>query len=315
MAPTIWLKSLIIAVVLMITAGGITRLTNSGLSITEWKPFNILPPITDKDWTAEFNLYKKTPEYKYINKNMSLNRFKNIFMYEYIHRLLGKCFVLLILFSLFIFQKAKIKLIKKNLVIIFVLSLMQGIIGWWMVQSGLKKSPFVGHLHLGLHLIMAFLILSILLISLWKQEGRPFKKLSLRDIILLILTSCTIFYGSSVAGLKAGLIYNTFPLMEGSWIPNEWCQQEPLWKNFIVNPATIQWTHRFLAALILFYAIISWLKYGSTYKKLVFVIVAQIALGATTLLLKVPLTFALIHQLWAIVVWYTALKTARIQDL
>ncbi|MCE2716693.1 MAG: COX15/CtaA family protein [Pseudomonadota bacterium] len=315
MMPSTWLKSLVIAVILMITVGGVTRLTNSGLSITEWKPFHLLPPITEKNWIEQFNLYKKTPEYTYINKHMTLDGFKKIYLCEYAHRLLGKCFVFLLLLFLFTIQNTKNKSMKRNILITFFLGIMQGIIGWWMVKSGLKENPFVGHLHLSLHLIMAFFIFSILLILLWKEEGRSFKKISPRNILLLTLIGCTIFYGSSLAGLKAGLIYNTFPLMEGLWIPSEWSHQKPLWKNFITNASMVQWTHRFLALLTLSYTILLWLKNYLAYKKLMIVITTQIAFGIITLLLKVPLGFALAHQLCAILVWHTALKTALIEDL
>lgn len=249
MTSTSWLKCLIAAVILMIAVGGITRLTNSGLSMAEWKPLNICPPLTSTDWHEEFNLYKKTPEYRYLNKGMSLDEFKSIYWWEYVHRLLGRGFVLLVVFALLFSQKGDIIRVRKNLLIIFCLGYLQGIVGWWMVQSGLKKNPSVGHFHLSVHFSMAILILTMLLILLWKQEKKSFKEISLKDFCLLALIACTIIYGTGVAGLKAGLVYNTFPLMEEHWIPKEWCYQKPLWINFLMNPATVQWTHRLLASL------------------------------------------------------------------
>lgn len=307
---TAWLKALIVAVILMTIVGGATRLTHSGLSMTEWKPLSILPPITQQAWEKEFDLYQQTPEYKHVNKGMSLNEFKGIYWWEYGHRLLGRFTGLLIFLPLIFLFKSIPIWIKKRLIITFALGGTQGIIGWWMVKSGLKTDPTVNHIRLCAHLVMAFSILSILLLSLWKLERKTFRKTYSRDITLLILIAVTIIYGAFVAGLKAGFIYNTFPLMENQWIPNEWNFYHPIWKNFTHNPATVQCLHRLLAFTTISYVAILWIKYGSTYKNLTLVVAIQMVLGITTLLFQVPLIIALLHQAWAIVVWTVTLKAA-----
>lgn len=308
----IWIQLQIAAVLLMIIIGGATRITHSGLSMAEWKPLNILPPITTQAWEKEFNIYKKTPEYLHVNKGMGLNEFKNIYWWEYGHRSLGKLFIILIFTPLLFSYKSFPTWLKKYSISIFMLGITQGIIGWLMVKSGLKKNPSVCHFHLCLHLLMALIILSILSISLWKLEKKTFKKILLRDFIFLGLITTTIIYGASVAGLKAGLIYNSFPFMGNQLIPNEWLHQSPLWTNFANNPVTIQWTHRFLALITLSYAVFLRIKFGYLYKNLIFIIGLQVLLGITTLLLHVPLICALAHQFLAIIVWIVSLKAACI---
>ncbi len=160
---------------------------------------------------------------------------------------------------------------------------------------------------------MAFIILSVLARALWRLEGKLFKKIYLRDAVLLALIGLTIIYGAYVAGLKAGLIYNTFPLMEGQWLPNEWNFYHPVWTNFINNPATVQWLHRLLALATVTYSTILWIKHGATYRLITIKIVIQVGLGISTLLLQVPLAVALLHQAWAMVVWMIALKTAWVK--
>ena len=304
----IWLKTLIAAVVMMITIGGATRLTHSGLSMAEWKPLSVLPPLSQQTWEKEFDLYKKTPEYKQVNKGMPLDKFKEIYWWEYGHRLLGRFVGLLVILPLFFLFKNIPTWLKKRLILIFTLGGLQGIIGWWMVKSGLKATPAVSHIRLCAHFIMAFFILSALLMSLWKMEGKIFKKIHPRNITLLVLIALTIVYGTFVAGLKAGLIYNTFPLMDGQWIPAEWNFYNPFWKNFINNQATVQWLHRLLALTTLSYVTFLWIKYGSLYRNLVIIIAIQLALGIMTLLFYIPIAISLCHQGWAIVVWVKSLK-------
>ncbi len=300
---------------LMIIVGGATRLTHSGLSMAEWKPLTLLPPITQQMWEKEFNTYQQTPEYKYVNKDISLNEFKSIYWWEYGHRLLGKLTGLLILLPLIFLFKDIPAWLRKRLVTIFALGGTQGIIGWWMVKSGLKADPTVSHFRLCVHLVMAFIILSMLLRSLWKLEGKSFKRIQIKDIVLLMLIGLTIIYGAYVAGLKAGLIYNTFPLMEGQLIPAEWNFHHPLWTNFINNPATVQWIHRLLAFTAVSYSLILWIKYGSTYKISTLFLIIQAVLGISTLLLHVPLMIALLHQAWAMIVWLVSLRTIWIKEI
>lgn len=306
---SIWLKSLILAVILMVIIGGATRLTHSGLSMVEWKPLHVLPPLSEVGWDAEFSLYQQTSEYQRVNKGMSLSEFKSIYWWEYGHRLLGRLVGFLVLLPLFFLFKKIPTWLKGRLVFVLALGGMQGVIGWWMVKSGLKADPAVSHIRLCIHLIMAFIILSVLVRALWQLEGKEFKKIDFKNAALLGLISLTIIYGAYVAGLKAGLMYNTFPLMEGQWIPSEWSFYQPRWKNFINNPAMVQWMHRVLAFTTLVYASILWVKHGSHYRLLTVKLIVQVALGIITLLFMVPLHAALAHQAWAMVVWLVALKT------
>ena len=309
-----WLKSLLVAVMLMVVVGGATRLTHSGLSMTQWKPLHILPPFTENDWEIEFNLYKQSPEYVHVNKGMALQEFKTIYWWEYGHRLLGRIVGILVLLPLFFLFKHLPGWLRGRIGIVFALGGLQGIIGWWMVKSGLKADPAVSHIRLCIHLVMAFIILSILAISLWRFQSKEFNKLNPKNLVLLVLISLTIIYGAYVAGLKAGLMYNTFPLMEGQWIPSEWNFYHPLWKNFMNNPAMVQWLHRVIALITLSYSLFLWVKYGNVYRLLGIKLVIQVLLGISTLLLMVPLSVALIHQAWAMVVWLVALRTTLVRQ-
>lgn len=300
---------------LMVIVGGATRLTHSGLSMVEWKPLHVLPPISEAGWNEEFSLYQQTPEYKHVNKGMDLQAFKSIYWWEYGHRLLGRIVGFLVLLPLLFLFKHIPTWLRGRLAIVFALGGIQGVIGWWMVKSGLKADPSVSHIRLCVHLIMAFIILSVLARALWQYEGKIFKKICPKDIILLMLISLTIIYGAYVAGLKAGLMYNTFPLMEGQWIPSEWNFYQPVWKNFINNPATVQWTHRVLALTTLVYSSILWMKRSSTYRLITIKLSIQVLLGVLTLMLQVPLIIALLHQGWAMVVWLIALKTVCLNSI
>ncbi len=299
---------------LMVVVGGATRLTHSGLSMTQWKPLHILPPFTENDWEIEFNLYKQSPEYVHVNKGMALQEFKTIYWWEYGHRLLGRIVGILVLLPLFFLFKHLPGWLRGRIGIVFALGGLQGIIGWWMVKSGLKAGPAVSHIRLCIHLVMAFIILSILAISLWRFQSKEFNKLNPKNLVLLVLISLTIIYGAYVAGLKAGLMYNTFPLMEGQWIPSEWNFYHPLWKNFMNNPAMVQWLHRVIALITLSYSLFLWVKYGNVYRLLGIKLVIQVLLGISTLLLMVPLSVALIHQAWAMVVWLVALRTTLVRQ-
>ncbi len=310
---SIWLKSLILAVMLMVVVGGATRLTHSGLSMVQWKPLNFLPPITEKNWNDEFTLYKQTPEYQQVNKGMELAEFKQIYWWEYGHRLLGRLAGVLAFFPLLFLFKNIPTWLRWRITGIFALGGIQGVIGWWMVKSGLKADPAVSHIRLCVHLIMAFLLITLLSESLWRLQGKYFDKLSIKDIALLSIIGLTIVYGAFVAGLKAGLVYNTFPLMEDQFIPTEWDFYSPIWLNFISNAATVQWLHRILALSTLSYVAILWRLYGVKYRLLTIKVFIQVILGIATLLLQVQLMIALLHQAWAMVVWLVAIKTVWIR--
>lgn len=309
----LWIKSLIVSVMLMVVVGGATRLTHSGLSMATWKPLHVLPPLNNAEWEDEFKTYQQTPEYQKINNHMTVKEFKAIFWWEYGHRLLARIVGLLAFLPLILFFRAMPNWLKMRMFTIFAVGGLQGVIGWWMVKSGLSQNPAVSHLRLATHLSMAFVILTLLINTLWKIQGKKFKPIEGKDKFLLALIMLTIIYGALVAGLKAGLIYNTFPLMEVQLIPSEWNFYKPLLINFTNNAATVQFIHRVLALGTLAYAIFLWLKYGKSYALISIKITIQVALGIITLLLLVPTSFALLHQFWAMVVWMVALKTVCIK--
>ena len=308
---SIWLKSLILAVMLMVAMGGSTRLTHSGLSMVEWKPLHILPPLTLKTWSEEFFIYQQTPEYQKINKGMTLNEFKQIYWWEYTHRLLGRLVGVLVLLPFLLLFKSMPIWLRWRVGAVFVMGGIQGAIGWWMVKSGLKADPSVSHIRLCIHLIMTIVILSTIALSLWRFQGFSLSRPKLKDTVLLSLIGLTIVYGAFVAGLKAGLIYNTFPLMGEDWLPAEWNFYTPLWINFINNSVLVQFMHRLLAIAALVYSFALWRAYGNQYRLLFIKLSIQVCLGIATLLMQVPLMIALIHQLWAMVVWLVALRTVR----
>ncbi len=306
---SMWLRSLILAVMLMVMVGGATRLTHSGLSMVQWKPLSVLPPLTNEAWGEEFSLYQQTPEYQKINKGMELKEFKQIYWWEYSHRLLGRFVGILAFFPFLLLFKSIPTWLRWRIAVVFALGGVQGAIGWWMVKSGLKADPAVSHIRLCTHLVMTLLILSVLAVSLWRFQGRRFGKLLIKDALLLAIIGLTIVYGAFVAGLKAGLIYNTFPLMGGDLMPGEWNFYTPIWLNFINNGALVQFIHRFLAVLAVSYVAFLWGVYGNKYRMIAIKLSIQVLLGIATLVLNVPLVLALVHQLWAMVVWLVSLKT------
>ena len=254
---SIWLFALCLMIVAMIFIGGVTRLTGSGLSMVEWRPFlGFLPPLTETEWTRVFELYKLSPEFKQINSWMEISDFKFIFFWEYFHRVWGRLIGLFILipFLYFIFTKKLKNEILFRSSIILCLVCIQGLIGWWMVKSGLNEIATVSQYRLSVHLSMAFIILGI---SFWTAldlfEGAP-KNFKSYDIIPLLFISLTIFAGTFVSGMDAGLVYNTFPYMGDGIIPIEYGNL-----GFIdpfENPVTAQFHHRLLASITLIIIII-----------------------------------------------------------
>ncbi len=317
-----WLFSTCFLIWLMIMVGGATRLTHSGLSIVEWKPLTgVLPPLNQAQWLEEFEKYKQFPEYKLINQGMGLSSFQSIYWMEYAHRLLGRMLGLWFMMPLVFFwmrKRLSPNLKQRSLFALF-LGLAQGVMGWYMVKSGLVKDPSVSHYRLTAHLALAMAVYGLLLWTGLGMRGVPFRdfvKVEPPVIGRLSLASCiavalTILYGGLVAGLKAGLIYNTFPLMEGQFIPDEWAFYRPLWWNFSENAALVQWMHRWLAlgtvALIL---VTAW-KAGrhspnrhTRVTALFFAIaaLAQAILGVLTLLFHVPVILGTLHQGTAVIV-------------
>ncbi len=311
---SIWLFALCLMIVAMIFIGGVTRLTGSGLSMVEWRPFlGFLPPLTETEWTRVFELYKLSPEFKQINSWMEISDFKFIFFWEYFHRVWGRLIGLFILiqFLYFIFtKKLKNKILFRSSIILFLVCV-QGLIGWWMVKSGLNEIATVSQYRLSVHLSMAFIILGI---SFWTAldlfEGAP-KNLKSYDIIPLLFISLTIIAGTFVSGMDAGLVYNTFPYMGESIIPIEYGNL-----GFIdpfENPVTAQFHHRLLASITLIIIIIYSIFYiirnpiNLRILLLLFAIVCQFIIGIFTLLYSVPITLGAMHQFGGVLLFLSAL--------
>ena len=319
-----WLIICCIFVFTMVFIGGLTRLTDSGLSIVNWNIFSgIFPPLLNSEWIELFEKYKQFPEYKLINKNISLDDFKFIFWMEYIHRIWGRLIFLIFLIPLIIFLKKKYipKKLKKHFLIILLLILLQGLFGWHMVKSGLIDIPDVNHYRLSIHLTMAFIIYGYLLfltfsIYYLKKNKKKIitknKSFHLINLFLICLILITIFSGGMVAGLDAGLVYNTFPLMGDVFMPLDIWELNPKFINFFENPITVQFEHRILGIitftlilLIWFYAKIKNLPLSVIRKVniLLLVVLIQVSLGIATLMSYVETSIALIHQSGALVLY------------
>jgi cytochrome c oxidase assembly protein subunit 15 len=303
----------------MVMVGGITRLTESGLSIVEWQPIaGALPPMSQADWEALFARYRETPQYAQLFSAIGLEGFKNIFWWEYSHRLLGRVIGLAFLFPFlyFHFTRRLSRALTWKLAVIFVLGGLQGALGWYMVQSGLVDDPRVSQFRLVAHLGLALLIFSA---ELWLALGllRPAKgrpavfPLTVAGLVFLMALA-----GGFVAGLRAGHAYNTFPLMNGHLVPPEAFLLEPWWRNFFWNIATVQLVHRTIFWLLLIAIPMVWWQARRTPAKiaahhLLGMFLIQATLGISTLLLAVPIPLAAAHQAGAVLLLATALWTAQ----
>ena len=303
----------------MVVVGGITRLTESGLSIVEWQPIiGALPPLSQTDWEALFARYRETPQYRKVFSEIGLEGFKSIFWWEYAHRLLGRVIglVFLLPFIYFLFKKSLSRPMAWKLGGLFVLGGLQGAMGWYMVKSGLVDDPRVSHFRLVAHLGLALLIFSA---ELWLALGLlnyEKKRLSTFPLVVLGLVFLMALSGGFVAGLRAGHAYNTFPLMNGHLVPPEAFMLEPWWRNFFWNVATVQVVHRTIFWLLLILIPLLWWQARRTQAKiaahhLLAMFVIQAALGICTLLLAVPVPLAALHQAGAVLLLATALWTAH----
>ena len=309
----IWLLSTIIMVILMILIGGITRLTDSGLSMVEWRPlWGFLPPISQFEWNRVFELYMKSPEYIFKNKGMSLEEFKEIFFWEYFHRLWGRLIGIIFIIPLlfFIIIKKIPKSILSKLFLILFLGGLQGFIGWWMVKSGLVNDPTVSQYRLTIHLSNALLILSLLIwVYLDVKEGVSQIKPDFSFFMFSILF-ITIIAGAFVAGMDAGLMYNEYPFMGDSLIPENYGEYELL--DPFENPASAQFHHRHLALFTTLCTLFYCYKYyfeseDKKVKKLSLlisiVVCSQFTLGIITLINMVPVYLGAIHQTGAVILF------------
>ncbi|MCX6294877.1 MAG: COX15/CtaA family protein [Bacteroidetes bacterium] len=323
----IWLFAGCFLVYAMVVIGGITRLTHSGLSMVEWNPIiGSLPPISDADWQAPFEKYKQTPEYQIVNNQFTLDEFKSIYWWEYSHRLLGRTIGLVFLIPFFYFLKMKKfdRPLLKKMFILLILGALQGFLGWFMVKSGLQKSPHVSHYRLATHLISAFTIfgftfwyaLDLLYPKMLQEESAILKNIKKWARIMFGVIILQIIYGAFVAGLRAGLIYNTYPTMLGSLMPESVTSFEPFWKNFLENPSGIQFLHRNIALVVTILVLFVWeksrkLNLNSLQRKssnfMLIVLGIQFTLGVITLLYAVPVALGVLHQTGAFFLFASAL--------
>lgn len=323
----LWLFCLCGFVALVVLVGGMTRLTDSGLSITEWKPVTgMLPPLSLETWQQEFEKYQQIPEYRLINSDMDLTAFKTIFWWEWAHRFLARMAGLVFLIPFIYFWRTK-KISCAELpkfMLLFVLGGAQGALGWYMVKSGLSVRVDVSQYRLAAHLGLAFLVYGY---SFWMGlgfwRGKTGGYASSRGLHAGIVALCGLIFlqimlGALVAGLDAGLTYNDWPLMDGRWIPSGLTQRDPLYLNVFENIIMVQFNHRWLAAGILVLAVTLW---GASRRgdplwrplsMMLGVVLGQFTLGVWTLLAVAPVALAAAHQMGALISFSTALWLAHL---
>ncbi|MDA9619789.1 COX15/CtaA family protein [Alphaproteobacteria bacterium] len=311
-----WLFVVCAFVFSMIMVGGVTRLTESGLSMVNWQPISgIIPPLTEVEWNAEFEAYKQYPEYQKVNMGMDLDEFKSIFFWEYAHRLLGRLIGVVFAVPFFIFLlKSKIKSsLKPHLWGMMFLGGCQGLLGWWMVKSGLVDRPDVSHYRLTAHLGLAFVIYVYMFwVALRLIAPQSENKLIRRQglcLLYVILLFIQVLLGGLVAGLNAGLISDTWPLMMGQIIPDGLFYYDPWYMNLFNNPLTLHFQHRTFAYAVGIIGIALWWNYRSDRDKKIVIAVnmvlvtifLQIILGVLTIINMVPIPLAAAHQAGAVV--------------
>ena len=310
----LWLITLFSLIVLMVAVGGLTRLTDSGLSITAWELFTgILPPINIIEWNFYFSEYKKIPEYQNINYGMSLEEFKVIFYWEYAHRLLARFVGLFTLVPLLFFSLyfKTTSYYSNKYYWLFFLVCLQGFIGWYMVSSGLIENNDVSHFRLSIHLSLALFILCLIfwyILDIYKIERFDKKISNLLLLFILKLIVVQIILGAFLSGLDGGLIYNSWPDMNGSFLPNDVGYNDLINTQLLNNPSIIQFLHRVTAYFLLFFIIILnflIIKHNHGTKNIILfdlAILIQIFLGIVTLLSGVEIKYASLHQLGSIFV-------------
>ena len=319
----IWLLICCGLVFAMVVLGGVTRLTGSGLSMADWRPLmGWLPPFSDIQWQRVFDLYQQTPEFLKVNSHMDVSAFKGIFWLEFLHRLLGRMIGIVFLLPLIFFLvKGYIKAAEwPKYSLMFVLGGLQGVLGWYMVKSGLVDNPHVSQYRLSAHLSAAFLIYAymfwVAMSLLFPASGEQRHPWYRKSLAVTVLTSVTIISGGFVAGLKAGKIYNTFPLMGDDWIPPGTMALEPFWRNFFENMTTVQLDHRVLAISTFLVIIGFWVKARKAdlparsrpaVNALLHTAIFQVALGISTLLMSVPIFLGALHQAVAMLLFTVSL--------
>jgi len=328
-AIRVWLVLVAALIALMVLVGGATRLTESGLSIVEWKPVTgALPPLGEAQWEQAFSAYKAIPQYRAQNAGMTLAEFKTIFWWEWSHRLLGRVIgaVYLLPFLYFLWRYAMTAELKRRLWLIFGLGALQGAVGWWMVASGLSERTEVSQYRLATHLVLALLIFAAIVWTLRRLTERPPLvvpvRLKLTSGVLVAATFVQLYLGALVAGLRAGLVYNTWPAIDGGLIPSTarlWFET-PWWRNLFENALTVQFEHRMTAYAL--FALALWHAFDAVRSRaghaaingalwLAGAVALQAVLGILTLLNQVPLALALAHQATAIAVLTLAVMQAE----
>ena len=324
-----WLAVLFGLVLAMVMVGGITRLTGSGLSMVEWRPLmGALPPMGDAEWQVVFDAYKTSPQYQLVNHWMTLADFKTIFFWEYFHRLMGR--LIGVAFFLpwlwFVVRRRLRGRLALHTATIFVLGGLQGLLGWYMVKSGLADEPAVSHYRLAAHLMLAFLVGQWILwtlldlVSPTDKEGTPHRGLTLGAWAVVATVAVQCVWGAFMAGKRAGTVASTFPDMNGEWIPLGLGALDPAWINALDNPVAIYFVHRVLGYVVVLVAALwswrAWRRASSPRQRRAagavgVAALAQFALGALTVIWSVPVSVATVHQGGALVLLSLALYGAH----
>jgi heme a synthase len=322
----IWLLAGCLLIWGMVVVGGITRLTHSGLSMAKWKISSVIPPHTDEEWQSDFNDYKQTPEFKQVNSDFTLEDYKHIYWWEFIHRLIGRTIgvVFLIPFAFFLYKGwLKGPLIWKTL-IIFAMGGAQGVLGWYMVASGLQDVPHVSHYFLAAHLITAFITFGYgfwVALDIIYPTDITLPSPKMRGLIkwnwaLLFFVVIQIVYGAFTSGLHAGQVYPTWPKMGENWVAPETTALSPVWKNFLDGLAGVQFIHRYNAYVVVLLVFIIWFKsrkmqllptQSNGVKFLIGMVLLQFLLGVFTLIYTVPLVLGVLHQTGAFLLFASSI--------
>jgi cytochrome c oxidase assembly protein subunit 15 len=315
-----WLLVVAALVFLVAAVGGMTRLTGSGLSIVEWRPITgMLPPMSEAGWQAEFEKYQTIPQYRELNRGISLGEFKFIYWWEWTHRLLGRAIgvVFLLPFLYFLWSGWIERALRRRLWAIFALGAVQGAVGWWMVASGLQDRVSVSQYRLAFHLTLACTIFVMILWTARRLDSRDRIEVPARprvvSLALLAMTLAQIYLGALVAGLHAGLVYNTWPLIDGALVPDgsRLFFEQPWWRNLFENALTVQFNHRMTGYALWLLAVLHAVDVavrgegGKVLKGslvLAGAVTVQAVIGIVTLLYQAPLPLALLHQTTAVIV-------------
>jgi heme a synthase len=330
-----WLWSGAVLTFVILVIGGITRLTQSGLSIVDWNPImGVVPPLTEAQWQEAFDRYRQFPEYQQLRRGMTLDEFQFIFFWEYLHRMVARTIglVFLVPFLVFWARGYLARPMMRRSLVLFGLGAAQGFMGWFMVASGLVDVPHVSHYRLAAHLGIAFAIFGC---CVWfamdlkprapgaTQGGQAHRRTLTGIYAVGVLLGVQVFWGALVAGLKAGFMFNTFPLMAGGLLPPHGLNIDPAWKNVLENPATVQWMHRVLGTLLLLAAVAVLVRARAAVSdararvlagSFVAMLAAQYGLGVATLVMNVPVSLGVAHQAVAMVlfgVWLAWLHRVR----